>query len=573
MSFEKSMPGKSGIAKSAIKTVTANRNPNRQIVVGKTPEEESKDKEEKDSDLRSRFDQVIAQEFSQGKNSFQQFQQRNQQNQMAQLAAMQQAGAGAGMPQIQMPKIPSGGGASSGSSKNSGSSQSKPQNQNITKPNLVDDSKNKPQVQKPDTPKINPLSKPGQTNNNDKEVEKSRSATNQEQNSNPKLAQAVASDANRISELRGFENPEQSRALSQTMLNGYTQNSDKHSLSDAGVRRLVNHNIPFNPSLFNPQNTAKQNDELSNKLISTRNETALAKLHEGPKLAEHYKSLGFKRGDYSQQTAKQFKESFNYIQEVKNNPSSRSEKQALILLPEKGAAQFDMVNEVEDLKKLGFTPVFAQIDSEKGLHTKNEDGSKTPIKKLADDLGGFDLVVLGGHGQNSKTPGIKFGEESKITDPKNSTQIAKAEKSFLDRTDFKDDKGVVDFFKDRSILKEGGTLASCSCSFTGSSEDRGKDHIKPEESLASIIEGIRPDADVLGAFDEVYASDSKYSLDEDGKLQNPTMRRLDEPEVTEESLQLVASNQEQTKEDTALDMLDDIFAEDYADDIDDILAS
>lgn len=585
MSFEKSMPGK-GIAKSAIKTVTANRNPNRQVVVGKTPEEESAEKKENDAELRAKFDETVAREFSTGKSSFQQFQQLQQQNQLAQLAAMNRSGGASGIPQ--MPQMPSGGSGGSGSTpksnggstpKSGGSSgsTSKPQTHSLKKPDLIDEEKSQPKAQatKPtEAPKINPLSKPGQSQNSNEDSEQPRSQTSEKASfSAPKLAQGIADDANRISELRGFENPEHSQELSNRIASTYTQNQDKHSLGDAGVRRLVSHGIPFNEERFKPENSLEQNNEISNELISSKNINQMKIFHEGREMGKHYKQLGFSIGDYSQLTARQYKDSFKEIKQAKEDrnaflegpktpdtiakENSRSDKQALVLLPEKGAAEFDMSREMEDLKKLGFTPVFAQLDNENNLKTIGEDGTRTPIKKLADDMGGFGLVVLGGHGSNAKTPGIGLG---------NPTKEASLEKAYLDKTDFKDDSGIVSFFKDTSILKEGGTLASCSCSFTGSDEKRGADHIKPEESLAAIIGEVRPDADILGAFDEVYASNSKYTLDDEGKLQNPTMRRLDEPSITDELLAQVESTQELTKTDSALDNLDDMFADDYADD-------
>ena len=73
-----------------------------------------------------------------------------------------------------------------------------------------------------------------------------------------------------------------------------------------------------------------------------------------------------------------------------------------------------------------------------GLKLYNDDGSKTPIKKLADDVGGFGLLVMGGHGQNSKTPAIRFGDKPDSSNIKTSEQLAQAEKAYLDKTDFED---------------------------------------------------------------------------------------------------------------------------------------
>ena len=584
MSFERSLPGTGkGIAKSAIKTVTANRNPNRQIIKGLSPEEEAKEKEEKDSDLRAKFEETVAREFStSGKSSLQLLQQSQQQSQLAQLMAQSRNNLGAS-PQIQAPKIPSSSGNAARSNNNSGPSQSKPESHSLKKPDLVDNrpQTNKPETKKPDISKINPLEKPGQPQNSkaNQDFEQPRSLA-PDKPTTPKLAQAVADDVSRINndviDDRKFK---KLAGDAQTMSGSYTQNSDKHSLGEAGIRRLVAHSIPFEPSSFDPKNTREQNDEISNKLVSSSNQTALAKLGDGKELATHYRSLGFKSGDYSQLTAKQFKESFNDIKEAKTQreafiagpktpeamakEDARSDKQVLVLLPEKGAAQFDMSREVQDLKKLGFTPVFAQVDHENNLKVLNNDGTRTPIKQLADSLGGFGGGVIGGHGQNSKTAAIKFGEEFKITDASNPEQIAKAEKSFLDAVDFRDDKGIKDFFQDKSIFKEGAWLAVCSCSATGSKESR-EDYIKSEESIAAIIKGVRPDLDVLGAFDEVYASDSKYTLDDDSKLQNPTMRRLEEPEITDDLLaQLdIADEPEVQDVDDLLDSLDIGFGDD-----------
>jgi hypothetical protein len=167
---------------------------------------------------------------------------------------------------------------------------------------------------------------------------------------------------------------------------------------------------------------------------------------------------------------------------------------------------------------------------------------------------------MGGHGQNSKTPAIRFGL-AKAENPDKTN----AEMAYLDPSDLAYGTAVREFFEDKGILKEGATIASCSCSFTGSKESRGPDHIKPEESMAAVIQEIRPDADVMGAFDEVFASNSKYTLDENGKLQNPTMRRLEESPLEQETVDKVAqADFDKTLEETEsfLDNLSDFFEED-----------
>lgn len=576
MSLKDSLPGTSGgVAKSAtIKSVTANRNPNRTPTDARPQEEIDAEKRKANEDLRADFHETVAREYGSKDNSFQQFQRSQQQNPMAQLAAMQQAGAGAAMPQMpSMPNIPN---SNPSKSDNSNSSNPRsPQSQEIKKPDLIDN--------KPESPKINPLQKPGLPNNSnsdqkpDENLERSRSQDNPKRSEDiARLPQAIAHDADRLAELRGLT-PGESRAQSQALLNGYKNNPDKHSLEPSEVRRLVNHGIAFNENNFNPNNSAADNDKQINGLISSHNRAGLSKLSQANQIAQHYKELGFSKDDYSQLTAKQFKESFDDTKQAKADreafmagpktpeaiakENSRTDKQALILLPEKGATEFDMTREVADLKKLGFTPVFAQIDSENGLKLYNDDGSKTPIKKLADDVGGFGLVVMGGHGQNSKTPAIRFGDKPDSSNIKTSEQLAQAEKAYLDKTDFEDDKGITAFFQDRSILKENGTLASCSCSFTGSKETR-EDHIKPEESLAKIFEELRPDADVFGAFDEVHVH-GEFKLADDGRLEHTTMRRLDEPELSEDQLVASRSDVETSDIDSLLESLDIDFADDY----------
>jgi hypothetical protein len=533
MSFKDSLPGTSGgVAKSAIKTVTANRNPNRTPTEAKPQEEIDAEKREANEALRADFHETVAREFASKNNSLKQFQ-RSQQNPLAMLASMPN---------------------SQGSGNSNSSTPKAPQNQEINKPDLIDN--------KTESPRISALQKPWQSNNSssDQNLEKSRSQDNSKRSEDAiKLPKVLAHDAERLAELRVLSTGD-SRAQSQTLLNSYKNNNDKHSLDPSAVRRLVAHGIPFNEEKFNPKNSAAENDKTINEIISEHNTSALAKLSEAQKIGNFYLELGFskKNHDYSQLTAKQFKESFDDTKQAKADretfmagpktpeaiakENSRTDKLALILLPEKGATEFDMTREVADLKRLGFTAVFTQIDNENGLKLYNDDGSKTPIKKLADDVGGFGLLVMGGHGQNSKTPAIRFGDKPDSSNIKTSEQLAQAEKAYLDKTDFEDDKGIKAFFQDKSILKEGGTLASCSCSFTGSSSTR-ENYIKPEQSLAKIFEELRPDADVLGAFDEVDPH-GEFKLAANGRLEHTTMRRLDEPEVKED---LIASSENDVK--------------------------
>ena len=115
-------------------------------------------------------------------------------------------------------------------------------------------------------------------------------------------------------------------------------------------------------------------------------------------------------------------------------------------------------------------------------------------------------------------------------------------------------------------MKEGGTLVGCSCSFTGSDPSR-ENHISPERSLAAQLGEIRPDADILGIFDEKKASESSYMVDANGRLQNPSMNRLVEPEEPEQDAfaSIDALEEQMSDLDNHLDNLDDMFADDYAD--------
>jgi hypothetical protein len=568
MSLKDSLPGTSGgVAKSAIKTVTANRNPNRTPTEARPQEEIDTEKKEANEALRADFHETVAREFASKNNSFKQFQKNQQQNPLAMLAGMNNNTGAAMPPMPNLPNIPN----SKGSGNSNSSSPKAPQSQEIKKPDLINN--------KTESPRISPLQTPGQSNNSssDQNLEEPRSQDNSKRSEDiARLPQYISLDADRVAPLRGLS-PGESRAQSQIVLNSYKNNNDKHSLNPSEVRRLVAHGIPFNENYFNPKNSDTENDKQINGLISAHNLAGLSKLGQANQIAQHYKELGFSKGDYSQLTAKQFKESFDDTKQAKADreafmagpknqeaiakENSRTDKQALILLPEKDATEFDMTREVADLKKLGFTPVFAQIDNENGLKLYNDDGSKTPIKKLADDVGGFGLVVMGGHGQNSKTPAIRFGDKPDSSNIKKSEQLAQAEKAYLDKTDFEDDKGIKAFFQDRSILKEGGTLASCSCSFTGSSDTR-ENYIKPEESLAKIFEELRPDADVFGAFDEVHVH-GEFKLADDGRLEHTTMRRLDEPELSEDQLVASRSEVETTDIDSLLASLDIGFDDDY----------
>lgn len=560
MSFKHSTPGAGkGIVKSAISAtgvgkVGASRNPNREKVKAQSPEELEEEKKEKDAELRRQFDEQVAREFSTGDTSLQRLrQQQNQQNQMAQLAALGNQGAGGGFQMPQLPKLGGGQNRSNNSGGSSGTQRSNPNTHQLSKPNLIDEDK-KQQGQK-----INPLQQPGQSNNSDRPEAQTQRPSISPRSDAPEdkinLPEAVAEDVQRLGSARDPKAPP-----AQDVRQSYVDNADKHSLRPSDVRRLAAHGIPFRESFFDPSNDLQKNDAVVNRLISTRNESSLSKLSNNTEIASHYKSMGFSRGDYSQLTARQFKDSFEYIEKVRNNPDARSDKQALVLLPEKGATEFDMSREVEDLKKLGFEPVFAQYDSENGFKLHNADGSQSPVKRIAEDLGGFDLLVMGGHGQNTKTPAIRFGLHASENPDK-----ANVEKAYLDESDLAYGSAVREFFEDKGILKEGGTIASCSCSFTGSKASRGEDHIKPEESMAALIQDIRPDADVMGAFDEVFASNSKYTLDSDGNLQNPTMRRLEDNPIQQEDLDQVAQvDFEETLEatETFLDNLDNFFDED-----------
>ena len=259
------------------------------------------------------------------------------------------------------------------------------------------------------------------------------------------LASIISRDADRLANLRNTSNldsheaKEKSRSVSHNILNTYKQNSDKHSLSPSEQRRLTNHNIPFNTSIFNAQHTPEQNHRLVNKTISTQNEIKLAKLNYGKELASHYKSLGFTRGDYSQLTAKQFKESFDYIKRFKENSNSKAKKHALVLLSKKDLVQFDMTTKVEDIKELGFQPIFAQQ-----LNTE----ANPKLTAIAKKLQGFDLIV-----------------------------------SDIDSQD-------KDFLQEKSMLKDNGKLVDYSYNFKESSDDTIKTPTKKDNLLGSLDIGF-----------------------------------------------------------------------------------
>jgi hypothetical protein len=356
MSFKHSAPGtgkgivKSAIAQTGVGKVSANRNPNRTPAEVQSPEEIEEEKKEKDAELRRQFDQQVAREFSTGDTSLQRLrQQQNQQNQMAQLAALGNQGAAGA---FQMPQIPNfGGGQRRNNNQQQGNNTGSVGGAQRSNPTSPPARPNSPEQNRPEhtRPRINPLQQPGQGNGN---------TTERQQGPKPNIAQtdapqdkinlpeAVALDAERLGNARDPKAPDP-----QSIVQSYVQNADQHSLRPSDVRRLASHGIPFRESFFKPENSLKENEAVVNKLISTRNETALSKLSNNTEIASHYKEMGFSRGDYSQLTARQFKDSFEYIEKVRNNPDARSDKQALVLLPEKGATEFDMSREMQDLKK------------------------------------------------------------------------------------------------------------------------------------------------------------------------------------------------------------------------------
>lgn len=227
--------------------------------------------------------------------------------------------------------------------------------------------------------KINPLAKPGLSNG---AQTSNHSSSNQSKDNafNKDFYQKLSSDANQLSELRGLDIKE-SRALSHTIANTYIKAKDKYTLGDNEIRRFINHGIVFNEKKFQEHGFKADTDlqTQSSKLISLHNRTILAKLDHGPKLAQHYKQLGFQKDDYGQVTAKQINESFNYIQALKKDPSKRAAKQALVIL----SPENDMTKKVEELKKSGFRSIFAKA------------GHERSIDKLEADLNGFDLTVDG----------------------------------------------------------------------------------------------------------------------------------------------------------------------------------
>lgn len=340
-----------------------------------------------------------------------------------------------------------------------------------------------------------------------------------------KLRNSVKADAEKV---HGNDPNAVSRSMS--LLNEY---GNKYDLSanteklNVATRRLAYHGVDlkdFEAVKNAAENRGRSIPEVASIAISRKNEEELSKTTEGKIALDFNRTMGFGKDQLHQITANQatenlrsFMKGYNERSEFNKleNPSpeqkaaeeTRQGKQALILISD-NHAEFDISGELAGLMKhKGIENIFVmQVNGEDMLKA---DG---PIKQLADKVGGFGLLVDGGHG-GKENASILFGNKS------NPIAGQTTEEMRLEPHDLKEGSSIAQLYQDKDVFKEGFTHISLSCNFAGN------DKIDQKDSMQAAFQDLRKDANIYGPKGEV-PSFASFSTNSNGQLEHSN---IDQP--------------------------------------------
>jgi hypothetical protein len=343
-----------------------------------------------------------------------------------------------------------------------------------------------------------------------------------------------------------------SRSRSLALLNDY---GSKYNLSDNdkkqndATRRLVMHGVELKEfEAVKKANPGKSPGEVASLAISQKNERELSQTEEGKAALKFLdEKMGFGKGELHQITSKQaldiYKDYQNAKAEHSENPNDtdRQSKQALVLVSN-NHPEFDISGELTGLMKhQGIDKVFVmQVDNEDMLKQGG------PISQLAQEVGGFGLLVDGGHGAKDKA-GIIFGRPEDLKsgeDPSKRTLYA---------DDLAKKPEIQNLYKDESVFLRGFTHTSLSCNFSGG------DKIAPENSMKAAFQNLRDDANVYGPSGEVPSFARFETID--GKLYHSNIK--DGDQLAELSLISTSSDEAaNARSETSFDNIEISFSDD-----------
>jgi hypothetical protein len=404
--------------------------------------------------------------------------------------------------------------------------------------------------------------KPGEQppENIPKQQEKDRTEFNQQSRPVDPSAESVPealrnSVVKDVARVRGEEDPS-SRSRSLALLNEYGSKYDLSKNDKAqndATRRLVMHGVELKDfEAVKSANPSKSPGELASLAISQKNERELSQTNEGSEALKFLKEMGFDKDELHQITSKQALDMYKDYKEAKeehtNNPedTDRQSKQALVLVSN-NHPEFDLSGELTGLMKhQGIERVFVmQIDNEDMLKKGG------PISKLAQEVGGFGLLVDGGHGAKDKA-GIIFGRPQDLKPGEDDS------KRTLYASDLVNKPEIQNLYKDESVFLKGFSHVSLSCNFAGG------DKIKAEDSMQATFQSLRPDANINGPSGEVPSFARFETID--GKLYHSNIKG-DDGQLAELNLLSSTRSEEDSfaRSDNNIDNIDISFADDDID--------
>jgi hypothetical protein len=366
------------------------------------------------------------------------------------------------------------------------------------------------------------------------------------------LRNSVVKDVARV---RGEEDPS-SRSRSLALLNEYGSKYDLSKNDKAqndATRRLVMHGVELKDfEAVKSANPSKSPGELASLAISQKNERELSQTNEGSEALKFLKEMGFDKDELHQITSKQALDMYKDYKEAKEehtkNPedTDRQSKQALVLVSN-NHPEFDLSGELTGLMKhQGIERVFVmQIDNEDMLKKGG------PVSQLAEKVGGFGLLVDGGHGAKDKA-GIIFGRPQDLKPGEDDS------KRTLYASDLVNKPEIQNLYKDESVFLKGFSHVSLSCNFAGG------DKIKAEDSMQATFQSLRPDANINGPSGEVPSFARFETID--GKLYHSNIKG-DDGQLAELNLLSSMRSEEDSfaRSDNNIDNIDISFADDDID--------
>lgn len=312
------------------------------------------------------------------------------------------------------------------------------------------------------------------------------------------LRDLVRADSERLHGKNDIESTSRSMSLINEYGRRYNLASNSTEEKDA-FRRLVMHGVgsgDVEAIKADPKNSGKPISELASLAISSKNERELSQSPEGRETLKFFEELGFGKGELHQISSNQALEMYqNFKEGDKSSPSA-------LFVVSNNHPEFDITKEIDSFKKnTGIQNVFiAQFDSDEPKSVMGK------VQELADRVGPFSTLLPGGHG-GTETASILFGNKTGTDN----------EKIRLDPND-KSDSGIVNFYQNKDIFKEGVSIIGLACNFSGNEK------IKEEDSMKAFFQELRPDANVHGS--KGLVSSFAYFYEEGGQVKHSN---IDEP--------------------------------------------